>query len=168
MNSKRFSLVFRCAPPSLKDNFHGFTLVEVIIVIAVISVVAAIGYPTLSKWYPNYNLKAATRIMHGDFQKAKLYAVKTNQNVTFSIADDNTCTGTTGYTFTATDGVVVASQIMGDGVCITNSNFTNGSSGFNSRGLPAGVTGAVRLSHRKLQPREQVINQTVYGSVRIQ
>jgi type IV fimbrial biogenesis protein FimT len=152
-------------------NNNGFTLLEVMIVIAIFGLIATIGYPTLSKWIPNYELKAAARILHANLQKARIHAVKENTNVEFNFTADNTCSGPTSYLFKepGAGGDVVSSITLKEGVCIISSSFTNGADGYNSRGLPLTVaTGNVRLSHKNLRSREYVINQTSAGSLRIQ
>lgn len=57
---------------------RGFTLVEVLIVIAVIGILSAISVPMFQKWLPNMRLKDAAQDLYGYMQKARLGAVKTN------------------------------------------------------------------------------------------
>jgi len=75
----------------------GFTIVELIIVIAVIAAVALISIPNIIGMMPDYRLRSAAHDLFSDFQKAKLEAVKRNINTAV-------CFSTSGYTvFVDTD-----------------------------------------------------------------
>ncbi|MBW1720254.1 MAG: GspH/FimT family pseudopilin [Deltaproteobacteria bacterium] len=59
----------------------GFTMVELMIVIAVIAILSAIAVPNIINSLPNYRLKAAARDMYSNMQKARMQAVKENGNI---------------------------------------------------------------------------------------
>lgn len=58
----------------------GFTLVETVIVVAIIGILTAIAIPNFILWLPDMRLKAAARDLHSNMQKARMQAVKTNLN----------------------------------------------------------------------------------------
>ncbi|MBE0502306.1 MAG: prepilin-type N-terminal cleavage/methylation domain-containing protein, partial [Desulfuromonadales bacterium] len=66
-----------------KKTDSGFTLIEVLIVIVIIGLIAAIGTPSFNNWRQNANVSADMRRLYGFFQKARIEAVK--QNKTCSI-----------------------------------------------------------------------------------
>ncbi len=61
---------------SRKEN--GLTLIEVINVLAIISILSAISVPVIIDWLPNYRLRAAARDLYSNFQLAKLEAIRSS------------------------------------------------------------------------------------------
>lgn len=59
-------------------NKNGFSLIEMVIVIAIIGILAAIALPTFFSWLPNMRLKSTARDLYSNIQKAKLEAAKRN------------------------------------------------------------------------------------------
>lgn len=68
----------------------GFTLVEVMIVIAVFAIMAAVAIPTFMSLLPGMRLNGATRQVASDLMAARMKAVKLNQRTKVSF-------GSTGY-----------------------------------------------------------------------
>ncbi|MCI5222095.1 MAG: prepilin-type N-terminal cleavage/methylation domain-containing protein [Candidatus Electrothrix sp. AR4] len=70
-----------------KSNINkssGFSFVELMVVIALVGILSAIGLPNFLAGLPEKRLKGATRNMFSDLQKARLLAVKNNEPVTFT------------------------------------------------------------------------------------
>ena len=61
-----------------KIKESGFSLPELITVIAVLGILAAIAVPTSSSFLPNAKLKSAARNLYSNLQLAKLTAIKQN------------------------------------------------------------------------------------------
>jgi type II secretion system protein H len=73
-------------------NKKGFSLVELVIVIALIAIVAAIATPSWQKYRANTNLKTAAREVMADIFNAKQRAVEENLDVYrigFSVINNN-------------------------------------------------------------------------------
>lgn len=93
----------------------GFTLVEIILVVAIIGILSAIAVPNFLSWLPNIRLKAAGRDLKSNMQKTRIEAIKTNHDwgIVFDTANnrylicsdrgvDNTWSGTADNTITKT------------------------------------------------------------------
>ena len=63
------------------NNKFGFTLMELMVVLAIFTVVAAIGVPSLIGWRDDAKLRDAVSLLRGDLEMAKLRAVKENDFV---------------------------------------------------------------------------------------
>jgi len=66
----------------------GFTLVELLVVLAVLAIFFAIGVPNFMNWLPKYRLKSAARDLYSNMQLAKMTAVKSNTNCSITYSTD--------------------------------------------------------------------------------
>jgi prepilin-type N-terminal cleavage/methylation domain-containing protein len=72
-------------------NVNGFSLVELMIVIAILAIVSSIGVFSYRKYVSSQNLRTVARGIEADIKKCKQDAVTQNGNITmtFSVAGNN-------------------------------------------------------------------------------
>lgn len=63
-----------------RNGKQGFTLIECMIVVAIIAILAAIATPNIMRWLPDKKLKAAARDLYSNMQRAKTIAIRSNNN----------------------------------------------------------------------------------------
>jgi len=104
----------------------GFSLIELVIVIALISIVSAFAVPVWQRYAANTDLKTAAKEVMADLSNAKQQAVEENlvYRITFNVVGNNYALSRvdTGATFWTKS---VAS--LGNGILIGSVNFSGGS-----------------------------------------
>lgn len=75
---------------ALKNN-KGFSLVEAMVVMAIVAAMGAFAVPSMISWLDNKGLQNAARDMYSNLRKAQSIAVKNNRNCAVSFD------GTKGY-----------------------------------------------------------------------
>ena len=120
------------------QNDSGFTLVELMIVCAIVGVLALVATPVLVSVLPAYKLKSAATDLVSDFRLARSLAIKLNKPV--SIAFDAT---NNSYKIS---GASVVTKSLESGITFgfsgrsTPVTFPNNQISFNTRGLTGTVT----------------------------
>lgn len=125
----------------------GFSLVEILVVIAIIGILAGISGIALMKWLPEANLKRAARTIVSMCQDARVEAIKRNQRINFSC---NNVTNTCVISFT--NGTALRQfdlSTIGSGVRLSNSlntTFTSRGRALNAGTIPIANNAASTLS----------------------
>ncbi len=74
---------------SLNIKQSGFTLIEMMIVIAILAIFAGIAVPNFLSYLPKHRLNGAARQVMGDLMAARMKAVKENTTVTVAWDSDH-------------------------------------------------------------------------------
>lgn len=177
MEVATLSCIMNPIPKSrLAKEKSGFTMMELMIAIAIIGILAAIGIPAFTVWLPNYRLKVATGDVYSALQFAKSTAVKENADVViwFSTANntyraylDNGEGGGTASNQTQDGGEkTIRDGTMEPGIDMYSTSLTSGQTFFNSRGLASGGVGDVCL--RNDQSKFKRITVSITGHLKIE
>jgi len=161
----------------------GLTMVELIVVIALLSIIAAVGIPNYLNWLPDIRLKGAARNLKSDLLQAQQQAIRQNASVAILFnpggnqydifLDNGAGGGTPNDCIQNGSEAVMKTESMPEVVTMDLAAFGPGLEQcvrFNGRGLPGTTaafdTGQVRLSNTKNIIRR--INLSVTGRATIQ
>ena len=67
---------------------NGFTMLELVVIIAIFMILVLVAIPGFSRWLPNYRFRAATRDLFSNFQHAKLTAIKRHRTCAITFNQD--------------------------------------------------------------------------------
>jgi type IV fimbrial biogenesis protein FimT len=156
------------------ENKNGFTLIELIIVIALLAILSAIAIPSFYGWRNQTKLRDAIETIKGDIEVAKSRAIRENDFVSILInydgyqifIDDGSGGGTGGNWVRDGDETVIRNRVLTGGVVIDLANTTldHDRTGFNGRGYPVN-TGVITLSYRNNQRQIDMNNR--FGRINI-
>jgi type IV fimbrial biogenesis protein FimT len=151
-------------------NKSGFSLVELLVVIAVIAVVSAVTVPSIISWRNGAKFRGAVNNLKGDLQMAKMRAVKENDVVTifFNPTGYKVILDTANHWVHDAGEPILRNRELPAGVSIDVANTDFGSVGdktrFNSRGNS--VAGHALLVNINGDQKKLVV--TSIGQIRIE
>jgi type IV fimbrial biogenesis protein FimT len=118
----------------------GFTLVELIVIIAIILVISSIAVPSLISWRTESKIRGAIINLRGDMELARARSIKENLQVTI----DFSSTGYSIYIDEDEDETMDSGEqlirnvdfIGGVSIDLAATSFASDKTWYNSRGLP--------------------------------
>jgi len=124
----------------------GFSLIELMIVICLLAIIAAIAGINLHAYTLNRNLKSAARDIASDFTLCKQKAV--SESKTYQIVFNSPSAGSyTIQTTISTDPTVAKSvSSVGKDITIASASFAGSTVNFNSRGTVSTPSGSLNAS----------------------
>lgn len=144
-------------------NMSGFTLLELMVAIAIFAVLSAIAIPNMIRWRNNAHFNGAVNILRGDLQLAKQAAIRNNCDVSVVFVsggytvfvDDGSGSGTAGDGTCNGSERILRNRTMPAGVTIGSITFSSNATRFDGKGLCT-RTGEVVLSDKTNQRTIQV------------
>lgn len=160
---------FKTPNPAGSSRNTGVTLVELMVVVAILSILATLGIPEMSNLIKNSRLHSATRQVVSTLQEMKLRAVKENA-ITVLIVDEANDQYTAfldnspaNWALDGSEDIIAKINLQSDDLEITTTSPYK-TLGFNSRGLLSSGAGTITVTNAAGRQKQVVIN--LMGNIR--
>lgn len=109
------------------ESQSGFTLIELVITLAIVGILLALAMPGFSAWMQNVQIRNTAESFLNGLQVAKSQAVRSNSNVQFIVTDSNpTAASVTSVVADANGGNWLVRELQTDATGVIVMNFIQG------------------------------------------
>jgi prepilin-type N-terminal cleavage/methylation domain-containing protein len=114
----------------------GLTLMELMIIIAIIGILSAIAVPNMISWRSNAQFSSAVRMVKIAIEDTRMTAIKTNMNAKMEFTDGSDSFDTARWDFSSNAYAAPVTIKLPPGTIIADLQFSSGDRlEFNGRGL---------------------------------
>jgi type IV fimbrial biogenesis protein FimT len=141
----------------------GFSMIELMVVVAMLAVLASVAIPEMSKLIKNAKLKTATRQLVSSLQEMKFRAIKENATTVMIIDEANDKytafldNNPANWALDGSENIIAQIDLQSDDLEITSTSL-NKTLGFNGRGLLSFGAGTITITNATGRQKQVVIN----------
>jgi type IV fimbrial biogenesis protein FimT len=123
----------------------GFTLVEMLVVLAIMAILLGLGMPSYRTYMANQKVLSTVEVFMAGLQMARAEAVKLNRRVEFLMTDDAPTPASVDTATASTTGRnwIVRALVTGGNTFVEGKSGAEGSGAATSAGSPIAVTGSL-------------------------
>lgn len=149
-----------------KRSNAGFSLIELMVAIAIIGILSSVAVPNMIAWRNNAQFSAAVRMVKSTIEKTRMNAIKTNMRTRVNLTVGSRTISTVEWDIAANSYGTPKNHLLPVGTIISESKFfgTGTNIVFNSRGMSS--NGTITILSNNGRSADIVVN--IVGTSRIQ
>lgn len=159
-------------------NHKGFSILEMMIIVAIVGILSAIAIPNFQVWVANQRLRNSVAQLEGDLQVARITAINRNVPVTVLFnqgagsytvfVDDGTGGGTARNLAREAGEVLLFQRSLDSGVTFSAISMLNSAVLFNGKGLRwRPIADPASATLRSSQGKQYCVTITLVGDVNV-